>query len=359
VIRHVFNPEASTSGDVFHAANDVDDVQHHGSALDWQAGQIRSLQRCPALKDLVGGSIKMASILAPYPGHACATGALLALLTVAERQASVAANHALSICHNSEFCRAPLHPPARTGVETGVSNCFDSNRLSWHDSCNPFFKQGKHFLSGPLEIVVMENAMKISTKILALATLSASALALSATANAAAVQCDLGYDGYTRYMELTNIAGSPDPACFASGLVNEEFDDLIYKINFNEDGTVDDTEGPGPNPFDSFIGGGDNSSGSFSFVDGLMFEPGALIVFKFGGGQATPDWFAYSINGMTGADWELVCLIEQACQTGLSHVSVYGKIKPPVGVPEPGTLALLGLGLAGFGIGARRRQKIA
>jgi hypothetical protein len=175
------------------------------------------------------------------------------------------------------------------------------------------------------------------TKVLATGGALVCALLFSAQASAAVVPCDPTYPGATRSMEL-DVTGTI--ACFDSGLVNENYPDLIYKNNFG--GAV---EGPGPNPFEYFTGNG-GTSGTFKVT-----APGAgdfLLVFKFGGGQADPDWFSYNFSGTVEGSWSVTG------NQALSHYSVYGV---PSEVPEPATLALLGMGLVGFGL-ARRRRKI-
>jgi hypothetical protein len=75
------------------------------------------------------------------------------------------------------------------------------------------------------------------------------------------------------------------------------------------------------------------------------------IGLKAGEGQFDPDWVIFKITGST--DTTIAWTISSQ---GLSHVNLYG-IRKQEQIPVPGTLGLLGLGLAG--LGAFRRKMTA
>ena len=78
------------------------------------------------------------------------------------------------------------------------------------------------------------------------------------------------------------------------------------------------------------------------------------IGFKFGTGNRGDNWFVFQLDQNTSTGfWGFVNSVHRG--GGLSHIELYGS--GGRSVPEPGTLALLGLGL--FGIGLARRRKRA
>jgi hypothetical protein len=107
-----------------------------------------------------------------------------------------------------------------------------------------------------------------------------------------------------------------------------------------------------------------SDSGWINLVTGLTGDTGTItfdpsiwsnftslaIGLKSGAGQYDPDWVIFTITGGdTTIDWS----ISPTQAGGLSHVNLYGIRGGDV--PVPGTLGLLGLGLAGLGMVRRRK----
>ena len=88
------------------------------------------------------------------------------------------------------------------------------------------------------------------------------------------------------------------------------------------------------------------STGTFAFNDSLWATYSDIAVgFKFGTGNQPDEWFVYSLKSLLASDaydWSFINVFGKG--GGLSHVNYYG-ILGDRQVPEPGTLALLGLAL--------------
>lgn len=188
--------------------------------------------------------------------------------------------------------------------------------------------------------------MKLLRNLTALATLAVALLGFSAPAAAAPVYC--GAESATvNYMAVDDSQVS---ACLLSGVGN---------IGQGGGNDVFLNSGAGAG-WSNVSDGADldftqtGNTGTWSF-DSSMWDAYAnlAIGFKFGTGNKADEWFVYSLQDLVSSgNWEFFNM--GGTGGGLSHLVLYANGERTV--PEPGTLALLGLGLAGLGFAKRRRK---
>jgi hypothetical protein len=99
----------------------------------------------------------------------------------------------------------------------------------------------------------------------------------------------------------------------------------------------------------------DPTAATIEWLGGAFVGPTAYLLVKDGAAQ--PGWYLFNLTAL-GWDGKATLNLSgfwAGVSGSISHVSLYGSRGTEV--PEPATLALLGMGLVGFGL-ARRRRKI-
>lgn len=197
--------------------------------------------------------------------------------------------------------------------------------------------------------------MRFASKLVAIAAAGIGLVALSAPAQA------LTITPTTVGIIPANIGpANCEPACVyaAFGLVNDGSLTLLYKAD------VGDEESPGTTESGTFAGSYDTvfantaldpEDATISYTGGAAISCGVCyLVIKDGNQNPSYYFFDLTAAGWNGTD-PIILEDFWVGQGAISHVAIWGASSSSV--PEPGTLGLLGLGLAGMGIGMRRRRK--
>jgi hypothetical protein len=175
-------------------------------------------------------------------------------------------------------------------------------------------------------------------------------LIFSASAHSAMISCS--DNPALNYMQMDDSQAS---ACLDSGVGNltgNPANDLFLNgagSDYQFASKSDDS-----NPYNLTYGNGTWSFDS-SFWDDYS---DAALGFKFGTGNTPDEWFVFSLQDLVSSgEWAFFYGTDNANTTGggLSHMNLYGK-EGSVSVPEPGTIALLGLGLVGLTLTRRKKN---
>lgn len=189
-------------------------------------------------------------------------------------------------------------------------------------------------------------------KIAAIAASAVALLALSTTAQALSITPST--PGVSMYLfPPSNCA----PGCVynAFGLPNDGSLQLLYKADSaREGGTPSNEEGLFASSYSTVFSNSLQNS-TITFGSGSSINCGVCYLVVKDGNHA-PNYYFFDLNqlGWNGTD-ALELTGFWPGPGSISHVDIWGVSERSV--PEPGTLGLLGLGLAGMAAGMRRRRK--
>lgn len=197
--------------------------------------------------------------------------------------------------------------------------------------------------------------MKFASKLVAIAAAGIGLVALSAPAQA------LTITPATVGIIPANLGSSNcEPACVyaAFGLVNDGSLTLLYKRDVpGRNDPIGVESGTFAGSYDTVFANTslDPQDATISYTGGAAISCGVCyLVIKDGNQNPSYYFFNLTAAGWNGTD--PIILEDFWPNNGaISHVAIWGASE--TSVPEPGSLGLLGLGLAGMGIGMRRRRK--
>ncbi len=102
----------------------------------------------------------------------------------------------------------------------------------------------------------------------------------------------------------------------------------------------------------------DNHNALIDYISGSSIEcPECYLAIK--DGNQTPSYYFYNLAAWNGTENIVLTGFWANTQGSISHISIWGRDDsrdPPIEIPEPSVLALLGLGLAAAGVAGRRKR---
>jgi len=197
--------------------------------------------------------------------------------------------------------------------------------------------------------------MKLLSKLIAIATAGVGLLALAVPALALTITPS------TVGIIPANLGPSNcEPGCVYSafGLVNDGSLTLLYKRDVpGQNDPIGVESGSFAGSYHTVFANTalDPEDATISYTGGSAITCGVCYLVIKDGNQ-NPSYYFINLTALGWDGTETIYMQDFWVGRGaISHVAIWGA--SGTSVPEPGTIGLLGLGLAGMGIGLRRRRK--